>query len=146
MGVLWITLPSLAGAAAGYLLAATIPALERRLLSADDVERRVRVRAAAAFTEEEVWNTRERTGILILIALFEHRAVILGDEGIHRSVEAGAWDELVEILVEGIRNDRAAAAMIEVVERCGELLESRGVERRPDDDNELADAPRVRDR
>ena len=123
-----------------------MPAIERALLSSEDLERRVRVRAAAAFLEEEVFNTRERTGILILVALFEHRAVILGDFGIHRSIEPGAWDELVGDLVRGIKEGRAAAAMIDVVGRCGELLETRGVERRRDDFNELADAPRVRDR
>ena len=145
-GVLWIALPSLAGAAAGYLVTALVPALERRLISDEDIERRVRVRAAAAFLEEEVFNTRERTGVLILIALFEHRAVILADSGIHNNVEEGVWTGLVDELIAGIRAGRAAEAMIEVVEKCGGILERGGVERRADDVDELADAPRVRER
>ncbi len=145
-GVLWIALPSLAGAAAGYLFAALVPGLERRLISDQDLERRVRVRAAAAFLEEEVFDTRERTGVLILIALFEHRAVILADSGIHGNVEPDVWSGLVDELIAGIRAGRAAEAMIEVVGRCGEILERGGVERRADDVDELADAPRVRER
>jgi putative membrane protein len=145
-GVLWITLPSLAGAAAGYLAAALVPAIERRLISEDDVERRVRLRAEAAFLEEEVFDTRERTGILVLLALFERRAVILADAGIHRAVEAGVWERLVAELVDGVKSRRAAAAMVSVVAQCGEILERGGVELRTDDANELADAPRVRDR
>jgi putative membrane protein len=145
-GILWITLPALAGAAAGYLLVALVPALERRLISEDDVERRVRLRAEAAFLEEEVFDTRERTGILILIALFERRAVILADAGIHRAVEAGVWDRLVGELVDGVKAGRAAAAMVSVVGQCGEILEHGGVELRAGDVNELSDAPRVRDR
>ncbi len=145
-GVLWIALPSLAGAAAGYLLATLFPGLERRLISDQDLERRVRMRAAAAFLEEEVFDTRERTGVLILIALFEHRAVILADSGIHQNVEPDVWSDLVDELIAGIRAGRAAEAMIEVVGRCGEILERGGVERRADDVDELADATRVRER
>ncbi len=145
-GVLWVALPSLAGAATGYLLASLVPGLERRLISAEDLERRVRVRAASAFLEEEVFDTRERTGILILLALFEHRAVILADSGIHQNVEPDVWTGLVDQLVAGIQAGRAAAAMIEVVGQCGEILERGGVERRVDDVDELADATRVRER
>jgi putative membrane protein len=145
-GVPWIAFPSLAGAAAGYLLTALLPGIERRLISEEDLERRVRVRAAAAFLEEEVWNTRERTGVLILIALFERRAVILADSGIHRNVEPETWTELVDELVAGIKAGRAAGATIEAVEECGRILERGGVERRADDVDELADAPRVRER
>ncbi len=145
-GILWITLPSLVGAGAGFLIVALVPALERRLISEDDVERRVRLRAEAAFLEEEVFDTRERTGILILLAIFERRAVILADAGIHRAVEAGTWDRLVEELVEGVKTGRAAAAMTSVVAQCGDILERGGVELRSDDVNELPDAPRVRDR
>lgn len=100
----------------------------------------------AAFLEEEVFDTRERTGILVMLALFEHRAVILADSGIHQNVEPGTWDGLVDELVERIRAGRPAAAMIEVIEKCGEILERGGVERREDYTDELADAPRIRDR
>ena len=78
--------------------------------------------------------------------LFEHRAVILADAGIHRAVEAPTWTRLVDDLVRGIRAGRAAQAMVDVVGECGEILARGGVERRIDDVNELADAPRVRDR
>ncbi|HEX9731643.1 MAG TPA: hypothetical protein VGG06_06600 [Thermoanaerobaculia bacterium] len=145
-GVLWITLPTVAGAAAGYVAAALVPALARRLIDADALERRVRLRAEAAFLEEEVFATRDRTGILVFLALFEHRAVILADAGIHARVEAGVWDRVVADLVAGLRAGRTAAALVAAVERCGEILERHGVERRPDDVNELADAPRIVER
>jgi len=145
-GILWITLPALAGAAAGYLLALLFPGLERRLIQAEDLERRVAARAAAAFLEEEVFATRDRTGILIFLALFEHRAVILADSGIHAKVPAATWRRLVDDLVTGVRERRAASALVAVIERCGELLEEHGVERRADDVDELSDQPRVKER
>jgi putative membrane protein len=140
----WVALPALAGAAVGFALAA-VPAVERRLLSADDLERRVRLRAASAFLEEEVFRTRERTGVLVFLALFERRAVILADEGIHRAVPSERWEALVAELVAGAAAGRAADALCTVVERCGELLAEHRVERRATDEDELSDAPRIRE-
>ena len=40
--------------------------------------------AMAAFVEEEVFSTRDRTGILLFLSLFEHRVVVLGDSGINQ--------------------------------------------------------------
>ena len=143
-GIIWITLPTLVGAGLGALAAGLGP-LGRLLVPDEDLERRVRLRAEAAFLEEEVWKTKHRTGILIFLALWEHRAVILGDEGIHKAVPAGTWDRLVDDLVGGIRQGRARQALVEVIGRCGELLDVPGLVLLPDDEDELADAPRVRE-
>ncbi len=144
--VLWMTLPAFAGAAAGYLLACFVPALERRLIDAESLERRVRLRAEAAFLDEEVFATRDRTGILIFLALFEHRAVILADSGIHQKVEESEWQTLVASLTGGIRAGRTADTLIEIIGKCGDLLEAHGVARRADDVDELANAPRLKER
>ncbi len=108
--------------------------------------RRVGRRASVAFLEEEVFKTRERTGILIFVSLFERRVVVLGDEGIHRRVKPGEWEGIVADIVAGIRARRPADALIEAIGRCGALLERRGVELRPDDKDELADGLRTRER
>lgn len=144
-GVWWITLPALAGGGIGYVVAG-VDAVGRRLLPKDQIERAVRLRAEAAFLEEEVFNTRDRTGVLVLLALSEHQAVIIGDEGINRAVPEGEWQRLVDDLVAGIKAGRAAAALVETIARCGEVLETHRVEIRPDDEDELADAPRLRER
>ncbi|MEM7582860.1 MAG: hypothetical protein AAF560_05725 [Acidobacteriota bacterium] len=144
--VLWMTLPAFAGGAAGYLVARMFAGLERLLIDDDTLERRVRLRAEAAFLDEELFNTRDRSGILIFLALFEHRAGILGDTGIHEKVGEGAWHDLVRELTAGIRAGRTTEALVAVIERCGELLAEHGMERRSDDRDELANEPRLRDR
>jgi len=144
-GVWWITLPTIVGAGLGYL-AAGLDGIGRRLIPEDRLERSVRLRATAAFLEEGVFATRDRTGILIFLAIFEHRAVILADEGIHRAVPEGAWQRLIDDLIVGIKAGRAAKALEEAIFHCGGLLEQYEVERRPDDEDELPDAPRMRDR
>jgi putative membrane protein len=144
-GVWWITLPTVVGAGVGYLLAG-FDAVGRRLIPDDHIDRSVHLRAEAAFLEEQVFATRDRTGILVFLALFERRAVILADEAIHRSVPKGEWQKVVDDLIVGIKAKRAAAALVEAISRCGGLLEQYEVERRPDDEDELPDAPRIRER
>jgi putative membrane protein len=143
-GVAWITLPVLAGAGLGYLIGGVGP-VTRWLMPADALDTMALRRAEAAFLAEEVWRTRDRTGILVFLALFEHRAVILADQGIHRAVPPGLWQELVAELVEGVAAGEAARALEGTVRRCGEILAEHRVERRPDDLDELDDRPRVRE-
>lgn len=145
LALLWITLPVVIGAGLGYLITG-MEAIERFLIAQDHMERAVRIRAQAAFLEETVFQTRDRTGVLIFLTIFERRAVILADEGINQAVPDGKWEELVKTLVNGIRRGRATEAMCDVIGRCGDLLERYDVRRRTNDQDELADAPRVRER
>jgi len=144
--LLWIVLPALLGAALGWLAAALLPGLRRRLVREADLARRTERRAAAAFVSEEVFATRDRTGVLLFVSLFEHRVVVLADAGIHARVPPGSWDAVVEGVVAGIRAGRPGAAVAEGVERCGRLLAEHGVPRRPDDRDELADPVRREER
>jgi putative membrane protein len=144
-GVWWITLPTIVGAGFGYVVTG-IDVIARWLIPEDHLERAVRIRAEAAFLEEEVFATRDRTGVLVFLAIFERRALILADEGIHRSVPKETWGDLVGDLTAGIKAGRAAEALAEAIARCGELLLRYEVERRPDDEDELSDDPRIRER
>jgi len=145
-GPVVLALPALAGAAVGFVLAARMPEIGRRLVPEETLAERAQRRAEAAFLEEEVFNTRDRTGILIFLALFEHRAIVLGDSGINAAVDPGAWQGIVADLVSAIRAGRPAQGLQAAVEACGALLEQHRVAPRPDDADELSDAPRVRDR
>lgn len=143
--VVWWTLPVVGAALVGRLAADMLPALRRRCVAPETMARRVSARAEAAFLEEEVFNTRDRTGVLIFVALFERRVVVLGDAGINARVEQGEWDGIVADLTRGIRTGQLVAALLAAIEACGRLLEERRVERRPDDTNELPDTLRMAD-
>jgi putative membrane protein len=143
--LLYSAIPSLLGAVLGVLLS-RLPAIRRGLVAGAQIDRRVGLRAEAAFLEEEVFKTRDRSGILIFVALFERRAIVLGDEGIHRVVAPQEWQSVVDRLIAGIRVGRAAEALVEAVEACGRLLEERGMKIRPDDTDELSNELRLRDR
>jgi len=143
---LWVILPSMV-LAAGGALAARLSERFRRFLIGDGVlDLRARQRAECAFLEEEVFATRDRTGILVFVALFEHRVVVMGDAGINRAVPEGAWSHVVADLVAGIRARRPAEALEEAIAECGRLLREHRLEIRSDDTDELPNELRIRER
>lgn len=143
---LWIALPAAAGGALGFLLTAYVPAVKRWMAGDALLDLRTRQRAEMAFLEQEVFRTRDRTGILLFLSLFEHRVVVLGDSGINQKVEPGQWDGIVRTVVEGIRAGRPGEALASAIRQCGELLERHGVAIRPDDRDELPNELRRGDR
>ncbi len=142
---LWMVVPPAAGAALGYL-AAHLGPLRRFLTGPHAMEARVRQRAAAAFLEQEVFKTRDRTGILLFLSLFERRVVVLGDSGIHQKVEPGDWDTVVRHVVTGLRRGNPTAALVAAIAECGEILARHGLPPRPDDADELPDDLRIEER
>jgi len=141
----WITLPTTLGAALGWSVVGLSPWLARRLVPAATLERRVRQRAQAAFLDEEVFGTRDRTGILLFLALFEHRAVVLADTSINALVDEAEWQAIADELARGVRSGRAGSAMVEAIGRCADLLEDRLMKPSADDTDELHNVPRLRD-
>lgn len=133
------------GGVLGALLVWFVPLLRRLFAGTARMAERVHRRAEAAFLEEEVFNTRDRTGILLFVSLFEHRIEVLGDEGINLKVEQREWVEVVDRIRTGIRAGHLADGLVAAIEMCGELLHRRGVGIRPDDTDELSDDVRIRD-
>ena len=143
---LWIALPAAAGGGLGFLLTAYVPAVKRWMAGDNLLDLRTRQRAEMAFLEEEVFHTRQRTGILLFLSLFEHRVVVIGDSGINQKVEQKQWDGVVQTVVHGIRDGRPGEALASGIRQCGELLERYGVAIQPDDFDELSNELRRRDR
>ncbi len=142
----WVVAPTALGCVLGFLAAAYIPAVRRALVDSQTMDHSVRRRAEAAFLHEEVFRTRDRTGILVLLSLFERRVVILGDTGINALVQQHEWDAIVAAIVAGISAGRPAQALVEGIGACGRLLERRGLPVKPDDRDELSDELRTGDR
>jgi putative membrane protein len=134
----------LGAALLGGVVAELIPAVKRFFAGPRYLDRRVHQRAMQAFVEEEVFNTRSRTGILIFIALFEHRIEILGDSGINEKVDIDDWAEIVLHLRESIIKGDLPDGLVRAIEECGDLLERSGVAVHDDAPNELSDAVRLR--
>lgn len=95
--------------------------------------------AVRAFHERKIHQTGGRNGILIFISLFERSVRILADSGIHARVRHGAWQEIADMITEGIHNGRQSEAVCGAVDRCSALLEEH-FPAKPGDRNELSDA------
>ena len=148
-GLAWLFAPwgvalvGLAAATAGALLARYVYPLQRLLAGGERLDETVHRRALQAFVEEEVFDTRDRTGILLFVSLREHRIEVLGDTGINQRVDPDDWAEVVARIRRGIKNDNLTEGLVEAIEICGRLLKRKGVGVGPNDENELTDAVRT---
>lgn len=134
----WVLGGALAGAAS-----ARWPAWRRLLTGEREIGERVAAGARQAFLVHEVFRTRERTGLLVYVSMFERRVEILADEAVYRAVPQEEWSGLAAEVAALMRTAPPAAAMLAAVRRVGERVAERGPHRREDDRNELPDAPIV---
>ncbi len=119
-----------------FFLVRSCPALKRKLIHPDELTAETREKALVAFLEQGLHETRDKTGILILISLFERRVVVLADSGINAKVPEHTWDEVVAMVLAGLKEGNACEALCAAVTRCGELL-SENFPRKTDDTDEL---------
>jgi len=136
-GALWIFLVILL---LGYwpcrLLLRISPPLLRLLIHPTEIDTEVTECAKVAFLDHNLYRTREGTGILILICLFEHRVQVLADYGIHHAVPPATWQQVADMVTAGIKQGRTCDALCEAVAYCGDLL-AEGFPPRDDDQDEL---------
>jgi putative membrane protein len=133
----------LASGAMGYALPNFLPSLKRFFLKQNLLDECTRQRAENAFLEEEVFNTRHRTGIMIFISFFEHEVIIMADRGISKVVEQKEWDKMVGELISHIRQGKVLEGIEAGIHRCGEILLEKGFTKTEDDINELRDDLRI---
>ena len=99
-----------------------IPLLKRLFVTAADMKEEVEEAAINSFYHKDINQTTDHTGILIYISLFEHNVRVVADRGINAKVEKELWQEIVGIIVRGIKSKGQAAAICTAVDRCAEIL------------------------
>lgn len=129
----------------GAFVTGTTPPLIRALTPSKERNRAVYRRAVEAFVDEEIFDTRSRTGVLLFISLVEHRIEVLADRGIDEQVDAAAWTDVTDHIRRGIETDRLTRGLLNGIKRCGAVLDEHGLEARPDSDDELSDHLRRED-
>src|SRR5512140_1268393 len=73
LSVAELIIAALLAGALGVILPKMIPSLKRLVAGNALMERRVGQRAAEAFVSEEVFKTRDRTGILVFLSILERK-------------------------------------------------------------------------
>lgn len=130
------------------ILAATGPALvvfalaELVLRSPGHRARRAERRARLEFERQGVGDTKDKTGVLILISLGDRCVHLLADAGINARVPPTMWDDEVARILDGLKTDHATDKLCEVIADIGTEL-ARHFPPAADDKNELPDRPVV---
>lgn len=113
-----------------------IPSLRRYIIGTEEIKFRVEEKAMASFVRHGLHHTRDATGILILICMFEKRVQVLADRGINEKIEQHQWDEIVSVITGGLHSGNACDALCNAIEQCGQLLTT-NFPIKDDDTNEL---------
>ena len=106
--------------------AIAVPTYARLFLSAARAEGETRQTAQALFLEHELFQTGARTGVLMLVAAFEHRVVLLADRGLRAQLPADALDEVVAHMTKPLRAGAWAAAFGAGIEKLEASVRAHG--------------------
>jgi putative membrane protein len=113
-----------------------IPRLKRIFITKAEFTEEVEEAALTSFYRNGLNNTRDRTGILIFISIFERKAYVLADEGINAKVDKAVWQEVIDLVVNGIKERKQVEGICSAVRRCGGLIREHFPIKK-DDTNEL---------
>ncbi|MBI9103132.1 MAG: TPM domain-containing protein [Spirochaetales bacterium] len=120
-----------------YVLA-NIPGFDRLIVPRSVMGRTVYRRALVHFMASGLYNTRDRTGILIFLSLKERRVELIADQGINDKVDQSAWDSILGDLLESLKSGTEADGLVNAITACGKIL-TEYFPVKPDDTNELPD-------
>lgn len=93
-------------------------------------------RAKEVFHGLKMDNTRERNGVLIYVAVADHKFVILGDKGIDQKVPRGFWESTRDAIQQHFKEGHFREGLVAGILNAGQELKTH-FPWKPDDRNEL---------
>lgn len=94
--------------------------------------------AVAFFKKLKMHETVLKNGVLIYLAVDDHKFAIIGDHGINTKVPVNFWDETKEHMLSFFKQNQVADGLIAGIHDAGEKLQA-FFPRKNDDINELPD-------
>jgi len=83
----------------------------------------VNARAFEVFQMLELYKTQNRIGVLIYVAVKDHKIAIIGDEGIHRVVPENFWDNTLSGIISFLKTGANLSALEYGVKEVGRKLQ-----------------------
>lgn len=117
----WLVLVTILAYGAGAWLGTLVPII-RLLTPTDRMRYKVRLRAEQAFAQHAVSQTRERTGVLIMVSLLEHQIHVLADRPLFEQVPSDRWSKVVEAAVDRLKTGDVVGGVCQSIQTCGVLL------------------------
>ncbi len=138
-----VLLAQLGFGAVGFALARALPDFKRLFVFESRATEVAEEQAFQEFYANRLHRTEAATGVLLFVSLFEHRVIILADEGIDSRVAENFWAEVDDAILDGIRRGALPDSLIEGIRRAGECL-AREFPWKEGDRNEVPDRLIVR--
>ena len=98
----------------------------------------VEQRSLFIFDKLKLNETQLRNGVLIYLAIKDHKFAILGDKGINDVVEDNFWNDVKDLMQNQFKEGRFAEGLEQGIMRCGEKLKAY-FPYQSDDINEIPD-------
>ena len=98
----------------------------------------VEERSLVVFDHLKMNETQQRNGVLIYLAVKDHKFAILGDEGINNVVEPDFWNDIRDLMATAFKEGLFADGLEQGIARCGEKLKTY-FPYQSDDINEIPD-------
>ena len=108
------------------LLTVVIPGFAKRFLSTHRAEVEVRQYAESLFLNRELFATSRRTGILLLVSLFERRIVILPDRGVDERFKESDIQSVIAAMTLFLKRKEISRAFEAGLERISRILKTAG--------------------
>jgi putative membrane protein len=131
-----LILATVIGYGAGTWLGTLVPVI-RFLTPTERMHHKVRLRAERAFAQHAVTQTRERTGVLIMVSLLEHEIYVLPDQPLFQRVPKERWTQVVQAAVDRLKTGDLVGGLCQGIKECGVLLAEICPGRPGDNPNEL---------
>jgi putative membrane protein len=126
---------------ASTLAAVFVPAYARLFLRPALRDLEVRHYAESLFLRRELFKTRDRNGILLLVCRFERKVEILADLGFHGRMGEADWDRVIAAMKPLLREARFVDAVHAGLALLEQVLSAKGFAGVPGSANELPDRP-----
>jgi len=111
---------------------------EIRVHIEDSTKKDPMLRAEEVFLKLGMHQTKERTGVLIYVAVKDHQLAVIGDKGINDVVGKDFWEMERDLLVEHFTKGNYAEGLVKVIGLIGEQLKQ-FFPKKAGDINELPD-------
>jgi putative membrane protein len=126
----------------GYHLARLSPRFRLSFLPRRLLQHRVEHAARRAFRDLGVKKTKDGTGIMLYVSLFERIALVLADRGIASKCPKETWDGVRDLLLKGMKQDDPARGFTQAIAECGRIL-SKDFPAKGENANELPNELRI---
>ena len=102
-----------------------IHGMRRWFIHEKEMEEEVREAAHIHFFRKGLHRTREETGVLIYVSVFERRVWVLGDRGIDAQIPEEQWNAVAAMIVQAIREGRPVEGICRAVAEVGRILKEK---------------------